>query len=249
MIGVYLAPEIPRYCSKAFRPITFCTSTITNLFKYVRCSITSNTNSSVDECASIHLVDIFMFISLFCMFYWKIWSKQCKFDTWVSLKILEFLSSNDQFSCICDVNNKFQGENWCVNLSLSICGYHKISFLSSYPENLSLMCWLICFIASCLEFFLIKYRCIIVALPSFCLICGFQIGVIIEDRELTESYMGGKPWKAGKFSQTLRLSLWSEHLGLQAGEVSTFQSFSCISCFMWLLSSDYIHILFLRLIK
>ncbi|KAF7813523.1 phospholipase D zeta 1 isoform X1 [Senna tora] len=47
-----------------------------------------------------------------------------------------------------------------------------------------------------------------------------EIGVTIEDRELIDSYMGGKPWKAGKFSQTLRLSLWSEHLGLQAGEVN-----------------------------
>ncbi|KAK7246359.1 hypothetical protein RIF29_41226 [Crotalaria pallida] len=47
-----------------------------------------------------------------------------------------------------------------------------------------------------------------------------EIGVVIEDRELVGSYMDGKPWKAGKFSLTLRLSLWSEHLGLRAGEVS-----------------------------
>ncbi|OIW17691.1 hypothetical protein TanjilG_29041 [Lupinus angustifolius] len=47
-----------------------------------------------------------------------------------------------------------------------------------------------------------------------------EIGVIIEDGELIGSYMDGKPWKAGKFSLTLRLSLWSEHLGLRAGEVS-----------------------------
>ncbi|XP_054806150.1 phospholipase D zeta 1-like isoform X2 [Prosopis cineraria] len=46
-----------------------------------------------------------------------------------------------------------------------------------------------------------------------------EIGVVIEDRELTGSYMGGKPWKAGKFSMTLRMSLWSEHLGLQAEEI------------------------------
>lgn len=31
--------------------------------------------------------------------------------------------------------------------------------------------------------------------------------------------MNGEPWKAGKFTLSLRLSLWSEHLGLQAGEV------------------------------
>lgn len=43
--------------------------------------------------------------------------------------------------------------------------------------------------------------------------------MLIEDKELVDSYMGGKPWKAGKFSLSLRLSLWSEHLGLRAGEV------------------------------
>lgn len=51
---------------------------------------------------------------------------------------------------------------------------------------------------------------------------GFQIGIVIEDRELVDSYMDAKPWKAGKFSLTLRLSLWSEHLGLRAAEVSDF---------------------------
>lgn len=44
--------------------------------------------------------------------------------------------------------------------------------------------------------------------------------MLIEDKELVDSTMGGMPWKAGKFSQSLRLSLWSEHLGLRAGEVS-----------------------------
>lgn len=34
--------------------------------------------------------------------------------------------------------------------------------------------------------------------------------------------MGGKPWKAGKFSLSLRLSLWSEHLGIRGGEVSKY---------------------------
>lgn len=46
-----------------------------------------------------------------------------------------------------------------------------------------------------------------------------EIGVLIEDKELVDSCMGGKPWKAGKFSLSLRLSLWSEHLGLRQGEV------------------------------
>ncbi|PON88229.1 Phospholipase D family [Trema orientale] len=46
-----------------------------------------------------------------------------------------------------------------------------------------------------------------------------EIGVVIEDKEPVNSYMAGKPWKAGKFSSSLRLSLWSEHLGLRAGEI------------------------------
>ncbi|GMH29311.1 hypothetical protein Nepgr_031154 [Nepenthes gracilis] len=46
-----------------------------------------------------------------------------------------------------------------------------------------------------------------------------EIGVLIEDKEVVVSHMGGKPWKAGKFSISLRLSLWSEHLGLRDGEI------------------------------
>lgn len=49
-----------------------------------------------------------------------------------------------------------------------------------------------------------------------------QIGVLIEDKEFIGSYMNGKPWKAGKFAFSLRLSLWAEHLGLHVGEVSGF---------------------------
>ncbi|XP_008795779.1 phospholipase D zeta 1-like [Phoenix dactylifera] len=47
-----------------------------------------------------------------------------------------------------------------------------------------------------------------------------EIGVLIEDKEFVDSYMNGKPWKAGKFSLSFRLSLWSEHLGLHAEEIS-----------------------------
>ncbi|KAK1385618.1 Phospholipase [Heracleum sosnowskyi] len=46
-----------------------------------------------------------------------------------------------------------------------------------------------------------------------------EIGVLIEDKELVDSFMGGKPWKAGKFASSLRHSLWSEHLGLPAVEM------------------------------
>lgn len=46
-----------------------------------------------------------------------------------------------------------------------------------------------------------------------------EIGVIIEDKEFVESSINGEPWKAGKFSHSLRCSLWSEHLGLHPGEI------------------------------
>lgn len=46
-----------------------------------------------------------------------------------------------------------------------------------------------------------------------------EIGVVIEDKEMVNSSMGGRPWKSGKFAFSLRISLWSEHLGLRAGEV------------------------------
>ncbi|KAL7164773.1 hypothetical protein ACSBR2_040638 [Camellia fascicularis] len=48
-----------------------------------------------------------------------------------------------------------------------------------------------------------------------------EIGVLIEDKEFVDSCMGGKPWKAGKFSSSLRLTLWSEHFRPPAGEVCT----------------------------
>ncbi|GAB2295298.1 Phospholipase D zeta 1 [Dionaea muscipula] len=49
---------------------------------------------------------------------------------------------------------------------------------------------------------------------------GKGIGILIEDKEVVGSCMGGKPWKAGRFALSLRLSLWSEHLGLRGGEIS-----------------------------
>ncbi|KAL0433968.1 UNVERIFIED_CONTAM: Phospholipase D zeta 1 [Sesamum latifolium] len=47
-----------------------------------------------------------------------------------------------------------------------------------------------------------------------------EIGVLIEDKEFVDSRIGGKPWKAGKFALSLRLSLWSEHIGLHSTEVN-----------------------------
>ncbi|RZC80705.1 hypothetical protein C5167_043282 [Papaver somniferum] len=47
-----------------------------------------------------------------------------------------------------------------------------------------------------------------------------EIGIVIEDKEFVDSSMNGKPWKAGKFCFSLRLSLWSEHLGLCDNEIS-----------------------------
>ncbi|KAL6503364.1 Phospholipase D zeta 1 [Orobanche gracilis] len=46
-----------------------------------------------------------------------------------------------------------------------------------------------------------------------------EIGVLIEDKEFVDSWIGGEPYRAGKFASSLRLSLWSEHIGLHAGEV------------------------------
>ncbi|XP_073292448.1 phospholipase D zeta 1-like [Primulina huaijiensis] len=46
-----------------------------------------------------------------------------------------------------------------------------------------------------------------------------EISVVIEDKEFVDSTMNGKPWKAGKFAFSLRLSLWAEHLGLNIEEV------------------------------
>lgn len=47
-----------------------------------------------------------------------------------------------------------------------------------------------------------------------------EIGVVIEDKEFINSSMSGKPWNAGKFALSLRLSLWCEHLGLRCDEVT-----------------------------
>ncbi|KAL0375791.1 UNVERIFIED_CONTAM: Phospholipase D zeta 1 [Sesamum calycinum] len=48
----------------------------------------------------------------------------------------------------------------------------------------------------------------------------YRIAVLIEDKEFVVSSMNGKPWEAGKFALSLRLSLWAEHLGLRTEEVA-----------------------------
>ncbi|XP_010464093.1 PREDICTED: phospholipase D zeta 2-like [Camelina sativa] len=50
-----------------------------------------------------------------------------------------------------------------------------------------------------------------------------EIGVVIEDKEFVESSMNGVKWMAGKFSYSLRCSLWSEHLGLHPGEMKIIE--------------------------
>lgn len=47
-----------------------------------------------------------------------------------------------------------------------------------------------------------------------------EICVVIEDREFVESSMNSNSWTAGKFSFTLRVSLWAEHLGLRRQEIN-----------------------------
>ncbi|KAK4378885.1 hypothetical protein RND71_000747 [Anisodus tanguticus] len=46
-----------------------------------------------------------------------------------------------------------------------------------------------------------------------------EICVVIEDKDFIDSTMDGKPWKAGKFAFSLRVSLWAGHLGLRAEEI------------------------------
>ncbi|KAI3923866.1 hypothetical protein MKW92_011730 [Papaver armeniacum] len=47
-----------------------------------------------------------------------------------------------------------------------------------------------------------------------------EICIVIEDKEFVNSFMNGKPWKAGKLTYSLRLSLWAEHLGIRDGEIN-----------------------------
>ncbi|XP_024392691.1 phospholipase D zeta 1 [Physcomitrium patens] len=48
-----------------------------------------------------------------------------------------------------------------------------------------------------------------------------EMGVVLEDQEFVNSKMNGKPWRAGRFVHSLRLSLWSEHLGVDFSNIET----------------------------
>lgn len=47
-----------------------------------------------------------------------------------------------------------------------------------------------------------------------------EIAAIIRDTELLDSYMGGQPYKVGKFPHTLRMRLMREHLGVDVDCIS-----------------------------
>jgi hypothetical protein len=63
-----------------------------------------------------------------------------------------------------------------------------------------------------------SWACSSLSLRLYLCFCG-QIGVLIEDKEMLTSSMNGKLYKAGKFTRSLRIALWAEHLGLRGSEV------------------------------
>ncbi|KAF2791254.1 phospholipase D [Melanomma pulvis-pyrius CBS 109.77] len=46
-----------------------------------------------------------------------------------------------------------------------------------------------------------------------------EVAAIVRDTEMIDSYMGGEPYKVGKFPHTLRVRLMREHLGVDVDEV------------------------------
>jgi len=46
-----------------------------------------------------------------------------------------------------------------------------------------------------------------------------EIAILLRDNITVESQMGGQPYRAGKFSHTLRTALWREHLGLDSNDM------------------------------
>lgn len=80
---------------------------------------------------------------------------------------------------------------------------------------------------SLFDLFVLMFCCMPFAYFCLILLLLLQIDVVIEDKEFLESTMNGESWKAGKFSHSLRCLLWSEHLGLHSGEVSTIEDYKC----------------------
>lgn len=82
-------------------------------------------------------------------------------------------------------------------------------------------------------------------LPSLC-----QVAVVLEDKEFVDSYMDCRPWQAGKFAHSLRMSLWAEHLGLAQSEVLIFVCFFIVlvfwkvPCVQQVLTHSNIHLIF-----
>ncbi|KNG51706.1 phospholipase d1 [Stemphylium lycopersici] len=56
-----------------------------------------------------------------------------------------------------------------------------------------------------------------------------EIAAIVRDTELLDSYMGGQPYKVGKFPHTLRMRLMREHLGIDVDCISEEEMFSQMS--------------------
>lgn len=47
-----------------------------------------------------------------------------------------------------------------------------------------------------------------------------EIAAVIQDERYVLGAMDGRPWRAGRFTQSLRMALWAEHLGLKEADVS-----------------------------
>eukprot|EP00250_Pteridium_aquilinum_P013724 c21534_g1_i1 orf=388-3765(+) len=54
-----------------------------------------------------------------------------------------------------------------------------------------------------------------------------EVAVVLEDKEFVDSYMDCKPWQAGSFARSLRMSLWAEHLGLAQSEIDVLMDPVC----------------------
>ncbi|GAQ88090.1 Phospholipase D zeta [Klebsormidium nitens] len=46
-----------------------------------------------------------------------------------------------------------------------------------------------------------------------------EIAAVIQDERYVPGAMDGRPWRAGRFAQSLRMALWAEHLGLKEADM------------------------------